>query len=86
MKKLKWDPLLQEWVGINKKTPGTVKDPWIYQHWDTDKSKGLGDTIHKITSKTGIKWLVKFIMKPIGSCGCESRRDKLNKMFPYKNK
>tara|TARA_Y100000401_G_scaffold37506_1_gene28148 strand:+ start:1014 stop:1163 length:150 start_codon:yes stop_codon:yes gene_type:complete len=47
------------------------------------KSKGLGDTIWKITEKTGIKKVVEKISK---DCGCEKRRDKLNKKFPYKNK
>jgi hypothetical protein len=36
------------------------------------KSKGLGDTIEKITTATGIKTVVKKISK-----------DKLNKLFPY---
>ncbi len=45
------------------------------------ESKGLGDTIDKITTATGIKKVVKKIFKD--SCGCESRRQKLNKLFPY---
>ena len=37
-------------------------------------SRGLGDTIEKMTGKLGIK-----------SCGgCKRRRDKLNKIIPYK--
>jgi hypothetical protein len=46
------------------------------------KSKGLGDTVEKITTATGIKGLVQKTTK--GDCGCSKRRDKLNKMFPYK--
>jgi hypothetical protein len=45
------------------------------------KSKGLGDTIEKITTVTGIKTVVKKISK--GDCGCDKRKDKLNKLFPY---
>lgn len=45
------------------------------------ESRGLGDTIEKITKATGIKRLVKFIAGE--DCGCEERREKLNKMFPY---
>lgn len=41
-----------------------------------DKSKGLGDTIKKVTDKMGIK--------PCG--GCKKRQDQLNKLFPYKEK
>ena len=47
------------------------------------KSKGLGDTIDKFTRSTGIKTVVK---KVVGSnCGCDKRKDSLNRMFPYKN-
>ena len=45
------------------------------------KSKGLGDTIAKITETTGIDKLVKFIAGE--DCGCDERKEKLNKLFPY---
>ena len=45
------------------------------------KSEGLGDTIDKITTKTGIKKLVKFVAGE--DCGCEERRKKLNSLFSY---
>ena len=45
-------------------------------------SKGLGDTIEKITTKTGIK---KVVEKVFGeNCGCEKRKEKLNKIFKYR--
>ena len=47
-----------------------------------EKSKGLGDTVEKITKATGIKAAVKAIAGD--DCGCDERRDKLNKMFSYK--
>ena len=47
----------------------------------TTKSKGLGDTIEKITTATGIKSVVKAVVGE--DCGCDERRDKLNKIFPY---
>ena len=46
------------------------------------KSKGLGDTIEKFTKATGIKKLADSIP---GGCGCEKRKEKLNKILPYKN-
>ena len=49
----------------------------------TSKSKGLGDTIEKITKSTGIKKLVEKYGP--SDCGCDQRRDKLNEMFPYNN-
>ena len=48
-----------------------------------EKSKGLGDTIAKITKATGIEKLVKAINP---DCNCEERRRKLNQLFPnFKN-
>lgn len=49
------------------------------------KSKGLGDSVEKFTKKTGIKKATKWIFDKLGAdCGCDARKDKLNKMFPYK--
>ena len=45
------------------------------------KSKGLGDTIEKITKATGIDKVAKAVLGD--DCGCEERKEKLNKMFPY---
>ena len=48
------------------------------------KSKGLGDTIEKITEATGIKKVVETISELTGvDCGCDERKEKLNKLFPY---
>mgnify|MGYP003132842932 FL=1 len=49
-----------------------------------EKSKGLGDTIEKITKATGIKKVVETISKTAGKdCGCKKRKDNLNRLFPY---
>tara|TARA_R110002050_G_C8531844_1_gene478707 strand:- start:67 stop:231 length:165 start_codon:yes stop_codon:yes gene_type:complete len=45
------------------------------------ESKGLGDTIAKITKATGIDKVVEAIVE---DCGCEARQERLNKLFPYK--
>jgi hypothetical protein len=51
------------------------------------ESKGLGDTIAKITHFFGIDVLAKKVAKLFGKdCGCERRRNTLNKKVPYKNK
>ena len=47
------------------------------------KSKGIGDTIEKITKATGIRAAVNLINKN-KDCGCGERKDALNKLFPYK--
>lgn len=49
------------------------------------RSEGLGDTIDKITTVTGIKAAVKAVVGE-EDCGCEERRKRLNEMFPYNNK
>lgn len=49
------------------------------------KSKGLGDTVEKITKATGIKTVVDKVSEGLNiPCGCQHRKEKLNKMFPYK--
>lgn len=49
-----------------------------------EKSKGLGDTIEKLTTVTGVKKVVEKIAKATGKdCGCAKRRDTLNRVFPY---
>jgi len=45
------------------------------------QSEGLGDSIAKITKATGIDKLVKFVAGE--DCGCDERKEKLNKIFPY---
>ncbi len=49
------------------------------------KSKGLGDTIAKITEVTGIATLVEKTAEVLGieDCGCSRRRDALNALVPY---
>jgi len=49
------------------------------------QSRGLGDTIEKITKATGIKQVVEKVAEAAGTdCGCSKRKDTLNRVFPYK--
>ena len=50
------------------------------------KSKGLGDSIEKFTKTTGIKKLTDLATSKLGikDCGCNKRKNWLNKQFPYK--
>jgi len=52
----------------------------------TRKSRGIGDTIAKFTSATGINKLAQKAATAIGKkgCGCGARQEALNKAFPYK--
>jgi len=57
---------------MNKKIGGSGGPP---NSENKPKSKGLGDTVKKITDKMGIK-----------QCGaCKKRQEKLNRLFPYRN-
>ena len=50
------------------------------------KSKGLGDTVAKITKATGIKKIVETVSKVVDKdCGCSERQETLNRLFPYNN-
>ena len=53
------------------------------------QSKGLGDSIEKVTKATGLKSLMDISMKAVGytgDCGCNKRKAWLNKQFPYLKK
>ena len=52
-----------------------------FEESNEETSEGLGDTIDKVTEATGIKKLVKFIAGD--DCGCDDRKEKLNKLFPF---
>ena len=55
-----------------------------YKLYYMEKSKGLGDTIAKITKATGIKKVVDKVAKATGKdCGCDKRQETLNRFFPY---
>jgi len=50
------------------------------------KSKGLGDTIEKITTATGIKKIVDVVSNAVKKdCGCKAKKETLNRLFPYNN-
>jgi hypothetical protein len=50
----------------------------------TEKSRGLGDTVEKITTVTGIRKVVETVAKATGKdCGCPKRKEALNRAFPY---
>ena len=53
-----------------------------------EESKGLGDTIAKVTHALKLDIAAEKVAKALGEedCGCNRRREKLNEMFPYKKK
>lgn len=54
---------------------------------ESQKSKGLGDTIAKVTKATGIDKVAEGVAKAMGKedCGCKKRQEQLNNAFPYNN-
>ena len=51
-----------------------------------NRSKGLGDSIERLTTATGIKSFAQMAARAVGKkdCGCNKRKNWLNKRFPYK--
>jgi hypothetical protein len=47
-----------------------------------ERAEGLGDTLEKVFEKTKIAKVVKWLAGE--DCGCDKRKEKLNKMFPYR--
>ena len=48
------------------------------------KHIGFGDTVEAITKAAGIKKVVDKISEATGKdCGCDKRKEYLNKKFPY---
>jgi len=46
--------------------------------------RGLGDAIEMVTKATGVKKVVDAVSKATGKpCGCDKRRDTLNRTFPF---
>ena len=50
-------------------------------------SKGLGDTVEKFTTVTGVKTIVDKVSQGLNiPCGCQGRKEALNAIIPYKKK
>ena len=52
---------------------------------ENQESKGLGDTIAKVTHAVGLDKVAESVAKIVGEedCGCNKRREMLNDLFPY---
>lgn len=57
-----------------------------YKEWKEKREaapKGVGDTLEKVFEATGVSDVVKFIAGE--DCGCAERKDRLNKLLPFRN-
>lgn len=51
------------------------------------EDKGLGDTVERFAKATGIKSVVDKVSQGLNiPCGCEGRKEALNKVFQYKKR
>lgn len=71
---------MEEFKG-DKRTKAYKEYKAQFEKQQESKSKGLGDTIAKVTKATGIDKVVKAVAGE--DCGCDERKEKLNKMFKY---
>jgi hypothetical protein len=55
------------------------------QQTENQESKGLGDTITKVTHAVGLDKVAESVALAMGKedCGCNKRREMLNDLFPY---
>lgn len=56
-----------------------------YKKWLKENPEGLGDRIEQLTEATGIKKAVEYFANG-KDCGCDKRKEKLNKLFPTRFK
>lgn len=87
----KTEPVSQEEATTNTTTeqqPATmdegVKSGGAGSDTESKKTvtKGLGDVVEAVAKVTGIKKIVDFFTPEGEDCGCEARKEKLNKLFP----
>ena len=52
----------------------------------SEESKGLGDTVAKITHALGLDKVAEKVAEAVvaDDCGCKRRQEKLNELVPYK--
>jgi len=51
----------------------------------SNKWRGLGDVVETAAKATGVKAVVEKVAKATGrDCGCNKRREALNKLVPFK--
>jgi|TARA_R110000824_G_scaffold17706_8_gene71342 hypothetical protein len=56
---------------------------WVRKLLKNDN--GLGDTVERITTKTGIKGAVDYLSEKTGKgCGCQGRKEYLNSWVKYR--
>lgn len=66
----------------DRPSPGVCR---ICQHYD-GPARGLGDVVERAARVTGVKRVVKAVEAATGrKCGCDGRRESLNRRIPFKS-
>ena len=65
-----------------KSTKTTAKPKKKKQVISKPKAKGLGDIVETVLKATGVDKVAKWILGE--DCGCEARKETLNRLFPYR--
>ena len=71
----------EEFNKLDKRTKSYKQWKAKFEQKQDEAPNGLGDTVEAITTKTGIKKVVKMVVGD--DCGCDERKEKLNKVFKY---
>ena len=67
---------------VDKRTKSYKEYKEAFERNHANDSKGLGDTIEKITTVTGIKAVVEALAGK--DCGCDEKKERLNDKIQYK--
>ena len=65
-----------------KNTKSTAKPEIKKSKVTNSEASGIGDSIEAVLKATGIDKVAKWILGE--DCGCEARKQTLNRLFPYK--
>jgi len=66
-----------------KSTKSTAKQGIKKSTTTNSEASGLGDSVEAVLKATGIDKVAKWILGE--DCGCEARKETLNRLFPYKS-
>ena len=89
-----WAAMVAKYRKPNEEAAPAPIQPIPYEDWPmaarvvrmmrNASDKGVGDTLERIAARMGAAWVAERYEALTGrSCGCNSRRDKANALYPY---
>lgn len=78
---MKFDKEPAYYEALDKRT----KEYKLWKEHQERQSEGLGDTVEKVAKAVGADKVAQKVASVLGfdDCGCDSRKEKLNKIFSY---